>query len=121
MSMLHIIALCHTSLATFHRLQRDARQQHAQFRRIDRHHRFTIVTSDRFEAARLQSLVPKCEASDFPVQNLDAVAPTINEQKQTAIIRLTLKLAANKSRETIETFPCIRGDGADTTGTNSGR
>ena len=89
------VVLGHKTLTTFHGLQRNPRQQHTQFCRVDRYHRFAAAIRNCFEAAGFQPLVPKSKTSDFPVQNPDAISTSIDEQKQTSVIRLTIKLAAN--------------------------
>ena len=58
------------TFATLNRLQRNSRQQHAQFRRIDGHHRTLVRRCHHLEGSGFEALVRQSKTSVFPIQYL---------------------------------------------------
>lgn len=95
------------------RLQRDTAENHRQLRGIDLQRGLIACCARLLERAGFKPFVPDRQAIAVPIQDLDRIAFTIDEQEQAALGRLASEGLANDAGQSAEALPHVGGRGAE--------
>lgn len=102
----------HPFSSDFGRSQVDAADPHRQFDRVDRNVGLIAVGFGQLDGSLLQTAIPERQSTGLPPQGFDAIASSIDEQKQRTAGDALAELGGDDSGQSIEAFAEVDRRGA---------